>query len=247
MRALLLAALAVPAHATKPMPTYPELMARGEASYAARDAADRLEDSRLQFLRAAETSTGILRAQALWRLARTLVRFGEQAEGKKERRARFQEAWDAAKEACELDPSIANAHYWRGIAMGRWGETRGIVRSAFLIKPLKGAMAEVMRLDPRHGGAWHVLGMMDLKIPGFLGGSKSEAVKKLLKAQELEPNRTRHPAKLAEVYRALDRRDEEIAALKRVLAIEKPDDRVSNAEFRKEAQARLRELNVPGF
>src|SRR3989304_295662 len=40
---------------------------------------------------------------------------------------------EAAKKAIELAPRSAAAHFWYGTNTGRWGQTKGVVRSLFLL------------------------------------------------------------------------------------------------------------------
>ncbi|MFA6004608.1 MAG: hypothetical protein WC881_11135, partial [Elusimicrobiota bacterium] len=84
----------------------------------------------------------------LWRLGRSLVRQGERQAGKKERLVLYGRAEGLLRQAVALSPSDAQAHFWLGLAMGRRGQARGILRSLFLIGPLRQEMSTVLALDP---------------------------------------------------------------------------------------------------
>ena len=160
----------------------------------------------------------------LWRLGRGLMRRGERLASKKEKLAVFVRSEELCRRAAAAAPRDAQAHYWLGVAMGRRGQTQGLLRSLFLIEPLRREMRAAIEIDPRHGGAHLVLGQMLLEIPGWAGGNKKEAVRELETAAELEPDYAPHLTALAQAYMAVGERDKARAALRRVLAIEHPAD-----------------------
>ena len=76
------------------------------------------------------------------------------------------------------------------MTIGRWGETKGLLKALFIIKPLKKEMAEVLRLDPSHGGAHNVLAEILWQVPGFAGGDKKRALEEFETALRLSPRYT---------------------------------------------------------
>jgi tetratricopeptide (TPR) repeat protein len=172
------------------------------------------------------------------------MRQGERQKPKKDRLAFFTRAEDAARRAIALAPEDPSAHYWLGLSMGRRGQTRGMMKSLSMIGPMRQEMREVLRLNPNHGGAHHVLGEMALEIPRMMGGSKSEAVRELEEAARLEPNVSAHFTALARAYKAAGRRDAERSALEHVLAIKTPGDPAEYDEDVKEAREMLQDLGV---
>jgi Flp pilus assembly protein TadD len=200
----------------------PDGFAETDRLYFSRDHGANLEDS-IALLEARlrqEPSDPAL----LWRLGRSLLRLGERRAGKAEKLAVFTRAEDVLRRAVSLAPRDAAAHYWLGLAMGRRGETRGMLRSLFLIGPLRREMQTVLELDPKNAGAHHVLGEMWFEIPAFAGGDKRKAVKELTLATQLEPNDSSLFTDLAEACLAVGERDQAKAALEHVLAIKKPAD-----------------------
>jgi predicted Zn-dependent protease len=123
--------------------------------------------------------------------------------------------------------------------MGRRGQARGILRSLFLIGPLRQEMNTVLALDPQHGGAHHVLGSMLFEIPGFAGGDKKGAVRELEIAARLEPDSSAHFTALAEAYLAVGERVKAQAALEHIAAIRQPADPGEYDENLREAAALL--------
>lgn len=164
------------------------------------------------------------KAPYLWRLCRAKVRLSE----KKEKRSDKLALYESAKADCEtsvaLSSQAADAHFWLGVAIGRWGETKGLMKALFIIKPLKKEMAEVLRLDPSHGGAHNVLGEILWQVPGFVGGDKKKALSEFETALRLSPRYTANHQPLAEAYLHFGRKDDAIRVLKMVEATKDPAD-----------------------
>ncbi len=159
-----------------------------------------------------------------WRLGRALVREGESKTKKKERLEFFQRAQDAAQKAIALDPQQAEAHFWYGVAMGRYGETKGILKSLSLIKPIRAEMRETLRIDPSHGGAHHVLGEMLWQIPGFAGGDKRAATAEFETAVRLTPDYSANYPSLARAYVKFGELEKARALLRQLEAVKAPAD-----------------------
>lgn len=191
-----------------------------------------------------EATLGPLEAEpenpdALWRLGRSWIRLGERLEGKKPRIQAFERAENALDRAIKLDASNPEAHYWRGIALGRIGQTRGILKSLFMVGPIKRGMRRVLELDPKHSGAHHVLGEMYRQLPGFAGGSHSLAVEELEKALALGPDHTAHYPALAQAYLDAGRREDAIRVLKALDAVAAPADPPEAPGHREDARRML--------
>lgn len=162
--------------------------------------------------------------QALWRLGRSLVRAGERAKKKKDKLALYERAESALAEAVALAPKDPEIRFWRGVAMGRRGQTKGMMSSLGIVKPLRREMEAVLALDPGHGGAHRVLGEMLLQLPGFAGGDKKEGLAELEKAVELSPRHTANYVPLAEAYAKAGRKDDARRVLERLLKVSEPAD-----------------------
>jgi tetratricopeptide (TPR) repeat protein len=163
-------------------------------------------------------------AGAMWRLGRCQFRQTERVAGKKERIAGFEKAEDTLKKSIELDPKDPEAHFWYGVAMGKRGQTRGIMNSLFMIGPLKKEMKTVIELDPKHGGAHHVLGELYRQLPGFYGGSNKKALAEFEKAVELSPDYAVNYVSLAEAYADKGEKEKALAVLKRLYELKNPTD-----------------------
>ena len=55
-------------------------------------------------------------------------------------------------EPVTLSSGTADAHFWLGVGLGRWAETKGMMKALFALKTIKKEMAETLKLDPQHGG-----------------------------------------------------------------------------------------------
>ena len=179
---------------------------------------------------------------ALWRLGRSLLRLGERKEAKADKLADYTRAEELLQKAVALAPSDPQAHYWYGISLGRRGQVRGVLRSLFLVKPLRREMRTVLELDPKSGAAHHVLGQMLVDIPAIAGGSKKEGVRELEKAAELEPDYSPHFTALAEAYLAVGEKAKAKAALRHIFDIKTPADPGEYDDNVKEAREMLKKL-----
>jgi len=166
------------------------------------------------------------RYEAFWRLSRILYYIGEHTEKKKEKKSIFAQGVYYAERAIDLEPEKPDGHYWHGVNNGKYGETRGVLKSLFLVKPIKRAMNKVIELDRSYeeGGPDRVLGRVYFKLPGFAGGSKEKSLEHLLKSKEYGPNDAVTRIYLAETYLELDEIDKARQELDYVLNLE-PDSR----------------------
>lgn len=179
---------------------------------------------------------------ARWRLCRALARRGETRPRKSDRLADYDSARTQCGKAVALSPDSADAHFWFGVAMGRWGEARGVLKAMFLIKPIRREMEATLKLDPGHGGAHRVLGEMLWQIPAFAGGDKRKALAEFEAAVRLSPNHSANYQPLAEAYLRFGRKDEAIRALNAVAAIQDPADPAEYRENLAEARKLLAAL-----
>jgi len=180
-------------------------------------------------------------AQVLWRLARGLVRSGERRKDKKAGLAEFTRAESLAGMAVSLSSASADAWYWHGVALGKQGEARGMMRSLFMVGPLRKRMEGTLLLAPCHAPAHHVLGELLWQLPGVLGGSKAAARRELEAALGCDPAYTAPYPTLAEVYLEAGLKKEAEALLERVVKVEKPAD---PAEYQENVADLMKVLGV---
>jgi tetratricopeptide (TPR) repeat protein len=182
-------------------------------------------------------------AELLWRKGRSVMRRGEKKDRKSDRLADYLAAEELLKRSVTLKPDVAESHFFYGVTMGRRGEAQGILKSLFLIKPIKKEMAEVIRLDPNHGGAHRVLAEILWQVPGFAGGDKKQALAEFETSIRLSPNYTANYQPLAEAYLKYDRKDDAIKTLKAAIAVTEPADPAAAPDDKADAQKLLDKIS----
>jgi tetratricopeptide (TPR) repeat protein len=160
--------------------------------------------------------------EAYWRIARMHYFIGEHTEKKKDKKTIFSQGIYYATKAVESEPEKPDGHYWLGVNNGKYGETRGVLKSLSLVKPIKRSMNKVIELDRSYedGGADRVLGRVFFKVPGIAGGSKDKSLEHLLKSKELGPEDALTRIYLAETLLKHKRVDEAREELEYVLNME---------------------------
>lgn len=179
--------------------------------------------------------------EAYWRVARILYYIGEHTESKKEKKTIFSQGIYYAKKAVELEPQKPDGHYWLGVDYGVYGETRGVLKSLSLVKPIKKEMNKVIELDRNYedGGPDRVLGRVYFKLPGFAGGSKKKSLEHLLKSKELGPNDALTRIYLAETYLRLKEVDKAKEELEYVLNMDSDPSWISRSQELKEEAGKM--------
>jgi tetratricopeptide (TPR) repeat protein len=113
-------------------------------------------------------------------------------------------AYDRGREiggrAVELAPKSHDAHLWYAINTARWGETKGVLRSLFLLPTIRQELDILLELAPRSVRAHILAGNVLLEVPGFAGGDRAKAEQHFKKALEIDPRFTNARVDLARVY-----------------------------------------------
>jgi len=113
-------------------------------------------------------------------------------------------AYDRGREigqrAVELAPKSHDAHLWYAINTARWGETKGVLRSLFLLPTIRRELDTLLELDPRSVRAHILAGNVLLEVPGFAGGDRAKAEEHFKKALAIDPRFTNARVDLARVY-----------------------------------------------
>ena len=178
--------------------------------------------------------------ESRWRLCRALVRRGERAGGL----ADFTLARRRCEEAVALSSTSAAAHFWLGVAMARYGEAKGAVKSLYLVKPIRAQMRKTLELDPGHGGAHHVLGQILWKLPRVVGGDKKGALTEFETAVLLSPRYTANYVPLAEAYLHFGRPQDAVRVLLAALLVSEPADPAAAPHDFAQARALLATLQT---
>jgi len=198
MRARHLAVLAVAlaaaasAWAQSPVEAARALVARYHEDPAALDRARDLLDAALAKDRKVETMAMLSYVQFL---------IGDvRAATPEDKLAAYDRGREIGKRAVELAPKSHDAHLWYAINTARWGETKGVLRSLFLLPTIREELGILLELDPRSVRAHILAGNVLLEVPGFAGGDRAKAEEHFKKALEIDPRFTNARVDLARVY-----------------------------------------------
>ena len=104
--------------------------------------------------------------------------------------AAYDQGRQAAQRAVELAPRSVTAHLWYAIDTGRWGQTKGIMRSLVLLPIVSKEIDTVLALDPKFPPAYSLAGHFYLEVPGMLGGDLDRAEKLFRTGLGLDPTFT---------------------------------------------------------
>ena len=118
-----------------------------------------------------------------------------------EKLAAYAQGREAGRHAITLAPRATLAHLFYGINTGRWGQTKGVVRSLFLLPEVREAIRQTLDLDPRLPGAYALAGNVDYEVPGIFGGSLERAEGHFRHGLGVDPRFTALRIGLAKVLR----------------------------------------------
>lgn len=102
----------------------------------------------------------------------------------------YDQGRQAARRATELEPRSVPAHFWYGTNTGRLGQTKGVVRSLFLLPTVKQEIQTVLELDPKFPPVYSLAGNVYYEVPGMLGGDLGKAEAMFRKGLALAPRFT---------------------------------------------------------
>ena len=154
-----------------------------------------------------------------WKMSRIIYHIGNHTADKKMQQEIFSQAIVLAEKAIALEPEKPDGHYWLAVNNGKFGESKGVMKSLGMVKPIKESLNKVIELDRTYeeGGADRVLGRVFFKVPGIAGGDKDESLRHLLKSIEYGPNDPVTLLYLGETYLALNEIDKAREALDKVV------------------------------
>ncbi|HEX9420219.1 MAG TPA: TRAP transporter TatT component family protein [Methylomirabilota bacterium] len=148
----------------------------------------KIDELKAALEKAAETEPD---SDTLLALAQVCFMYGDvRATTEDAKLAAYDRGRQAAKRAIELAPKSAPAQFWYGTNTGRWGQTKGIMRSLFLLPTVKEAMQAALALDPGYAPAYALGGSIYYEVPGYAGGDLDRSEAMFRKGLELEPRDT---------------------------------------------------------
>ena len=158
--------------------------------------------------------------EANWRAALALIDIGKQTPDSirsPRRDSMYAEAERYARKATEANPEGADGHFVLAAAVGRASLTKSKRERVRRATEIRVEALKATEIDPRHDGAFHVLGRWNAEImrlsamerffaKSFLGGSVfsqaswDRAIEYMEKSVTLAPTNIYHHLDLAEVY-----------------------------------------------
>jgi tetratricopeptide (TPR) repeat protein len=102
----------------------------------------------------------------------------------------YEQGRQAAQRAVELAPRSPAAHFWLGTNAGRWGQTKGVLRSLFLLPTVKAEIQAVLELDPEYTAVYSLAGNVYYEVPALLGGDLDKSEEMFRKGLALDPTFT---------------------------------------------------------
>jgi tetratricopeptide (TPR) repeat protein len=191
--------------------------------------------------------------EASWRTALALIDVGAETPDSVKSPARdsmYALAETYARRAVALRPDDADGHFVLADAIGRASLTKGKRERVERAKEIRDEALKAIQLNPKHDGAYHVLGRWNAEImrlsgvqrfvaKNFLGGavfnqaSWNGAVANLERAVELDPQRIFHRLDLALVYLDLKRYAEAGTQLQRIAAL--PASNPGDPDYKRQA------------
>jgi predicted Zn-dependent protease len=124
---------------------------------------------------------------------------------------------DAGERAVELAPRSEDAHVWYAINTGRWAQTKGVMRSLFLVPTVRQELDVIFDLNPRSVRGHALAGNVFFELPALVGGDRKKAEDHYRKGLAADPRFTVLRVDLARLLIAQGRFTEARQELGRVL------------------------------
>jgi tetratricopeptide (TPR) repeat protein len=154
--------------------------------------------------------------------------------------AAYDRGRQVAKRVIELEPRNVEARFWYALNTARWGQTKGVLRSLFLLPTVQEEINVILELDPKFTPVYALAGNILYEVPGLLGGDLKKAEEMFRKGLEQDPQFTAMRVGLGKTLLKLGRVSEAQRELQAVLE-EKAPSNPADWKLRdvKEAQAFL--------
>ena len=195
--------------------------------------------------------------EALWRASIAAVDAGETTADGGRQGALYKSGEQYARRAVQANPNDANGHFALARALGRTAQSLGTRDRVRFAGEVRTHALEALRLDPRHAGALHVMGMWNAEVmrlsgvarfmaKNFLGGQVfgsanwNDAQRFLEQAVAIEPNRLVHRIDLAEIY--ADRGNTAKAREHAEFIVQAPPTEAADPKYKRDGEALLRRL-----
>ncbi|MCI0455159.1 MAG: tetratricopeptide repeat protein [Candidatus Dadabacteria bacterium] len=160
---------------------------------------------------------------ALILLSRVWLTYGDVvAKSKDEKIKAYEKGRDIGKKGIELSSRNPDAHFWYMANIGRWGQTKGVLKSLFLVSKIKEELDLILNLNPEYVPALDAYGVLYYELPRLFGGDLELSEKYLRRAIGLDPHLSVLRVDLARVLIKKHRYEEAINELNKVLGEKEP-------------------------
>ena len=169
---------------------------------------------------------------AAWRYGRALYFAAVRTDDPKSQEQMFNKAYETLRPYYDKSSKDINTNYWFALCAGKYGKLHGILRSLFLVKPMKTACNNVIAKNPGYeqGGALTILGAIEYEVPG---GDLKKTIDYCTKALKYDPAGIAANLYLGKAYYKQDEYAKSKERLDYLLANGKPetkDDKKDMAE-----------------
>jgi tetratricopeptide (TPR) repeat protein len=193
--------------------------------------------------------------EALWKASRSAVDLGSYERNDEMRGVHFRNGELYARRAVEVNPSDAEGRFSLARALGKNALSQGPKARIKYARDVRTQALECLKINPRHPGCLHVMGMWNAEVmrlngftrmmaKNFLGGkvfgsaSWREAKRYMEESVANEPDRIVHHVDLAGVY--WDMGDKAKARASYEMAMKLPNRDYNDRHYKGEADAGLR-------
>jgi tetratricopeptide (TPR) repeat protein len=161
--------------------------------------------------------------EALLLLSRVWLTYGyAKASNNDEKSTAFKNGFEAARRALEIAPDDPDAHFYHVANLGSWAETRGVIRSLFLLPKIRGGIEKILELDPKHVYGLAMYGLLYYSLPGFLGGDLRLSEIYLKRAIGIDPHMSTLKIHLAKTLIKQRKYDEAKDTLREIIEEKNP-------------------------
>lgn len=190
--------------------------------------------------------------EALWKASRSAIDVGSYATDR--RNALFATGEQYARRALALNPQGAEGHFSMARSLGKTALSQSPKGRIKYATEIRSQALECLRIEPKHAGCLHVMGMWNAEVmrlsgftrmiaKNFLGGkifgtaSWPEAVRYMEASVASEPDRAVHHLDLGYVYRDVHRDADARREFEKVLSL--PSTDVNDHSYKDEARSAL--------